>query len=99
MFPLSVLIRSVQVDSANIPTVEFQETQRDLQKQLGDLQLSLFVYSRDQMSTQSQCLPWPPHLAGLRSEGGKVATGRRSLNKEAGVAVNHLRVAGGVTVE
>lgn len=90
--PLSVPIQSVEVDSANTPTV-------NLQKQRGDLHLSLFAQSRAQMSTLSQCLPWPPSLAGLRSRSAKVATGRRSLSKEAGVAVNHLQVAGGVTVE
>lgn len=89
--PLGIPIQSVQVDSANIPT-------EDLQKQRGDLHLSLFVQSRAQMSTLSQCLPWPPSLAGLWSRSGKLATERRSLSEEAGVAVNHLRVAG-VTVE
>lgn len=96
--PLSVPVQSVQVDSAITPTVELQDTQRYLQKHLGDLRLPLFVYSRAQMSTLSQCLPCPPSLAGLRWQSGKVAIEKRSLSKKAGMAVNHLRVAGGVTV-
>lgn len=42
-FPSSVLILSVEVDSAITPTADLQETHAYLQKELGDPHLPLSV--------------------------------------------------------